>query len=324
MSLLVEPNLVSTIIPVFNRPDLIVEAVQSVLGQTHRPIEIIIVDDGSTDHTPEVLRSLQTDHSEIKVFRQENAGPGTARELGRLNLRGEFVQYLDSDDVLLPLKFEQQIAALALNNKADVAYGKTEVVQLGNKPRQRAGRNTGMRHDTMFPLMIRERWWYTSTPLYRRQVLEQAGPWTSMNNEEDWEYDCRVAALGGVLAYVDEFVSLHRVHDNHLSHNGASSPDKLRNRALSRAKIFQHAKGYMQCETRPNDIEDEDWRVFSKYAFLLARQCALAGLSIEARAMTSVSIEAVGKKTPQHIVFLKLVKLLGWQRAAKTVKKFGR
>ena len=70
MSLLVKPNLVSTIIPVFNRPRLVIEAVESVIQQTHRPIEIIIVDDGSTDDTPEVLNELAEKYREVKLFRQ--------------------------------------------------------------------------------------------------------------------------------------------------------------------------------------------------------------------------------------------------------------
>ena len=330
-SLLVQADMVSTVIPVFNRPDMIRDAVQSVLAQTHRPIEIIIVDDGSTDNTPTVLKQLSEQHEEVRVFTQKNAGPGVAREHGRLNVRGEFIQYLDSDDVLLPVKFAQQVAALKSQPQASAAYGKTEVIEFDAKPIGVAHRETGVAHTALFPSFLYYRWWFTSTPLYRRSVLEKAGPWSDAMNEEDWEYDCRIASLGGGLAFVDEFVSLHRVHkghasndDAHLSADGTRDANKLAHRAMSRARIFQHAKDYMKLNDRPSSIEQDDWAQFSKYTFLLARQCAKAGLSSEARAMTTISIEAVGKKTPQHWLFLKLVTLLGWQRAARVVEATGR
>src|SRR5262245_21086983 len=96
-------GLVSTIIPVYNRPALLSEAVTSVLAQTYRPIEIIIVDDGSTDATPEIAQSLASAHpTEIRWLRIINGGPGAAREAGRRCARGAFIQYLDSDDLLHP------------------------------------------------------------------------------------------------------------------------------------------------------------------------------------------------------------------------------
>ena len=97
-------GLVSTVIPVHNRAALLQEAVASVLAQTYRPIEVIVVDDGSTDDTPEAARALVAQHAgEVFVVHQPNAGPGMAREAGRRAARGEFIQYLDSDDVLLPV-----------------------------------------------------------------------------------------------------------------------------------------------------------------------------------------------------------------------------
>ncbi|MGD0948065.1 MAG: glycosyltransferase family A protein, partial [Candidatus Binatia bacterium] len=100
------PGLITTIIPVYNRPQLLRQAVASVLAQTYQPIEIVIVDDGSTDDTPQVAETLREQHpDEVAVLRQPNRGPGPAREAGRRAARGEFVQYLDSDDLLLPDKF---------------------------------------------------------------------------------------------------------------------------------------------------------------------------------------------------------------------------
>ena len=82
-------GLVSTIIPVHNRPSLVREAVASVIAQTYRPIEIVIVDDGSTDETGREVARLADQHPEVRaMFRRENGGPGAARESGRQLLRG--------------------------------------------------------------------------------------------------------------------------------------------------------------------------------------------------------------------------------------------
>src|SRR5262249_25034222 len=117
--------LVSVIIPVFNRAAMLVEAVDSVLAQTHRPIEIIIVDDGSTDDTVRVADGLAGDS--VRVVHQTNAGPGAAREAGRGIARVDFMQHLDSDDLLLPRKFELQVAALRANPDCGAAYGWTRL-----------------------------------------------------------------------------------------------------------------------------------------------------------------------------------------------------
>src|SRR3954466_561969 len=81
-------GLISTIIPVFNRAAMLREAVGSALAQTWRPIEIIIVDDGSTDETPAAIRELASQHAEIRGTHIENGGPGVAREAGRQLARG--------------------------------------------------------------------------------------------------------------------------------------------------------------------------------------------------------------------------------------------
>ena len=108
-----DPALVSTIIPVHNRAALLRQAVASVLEQTYRPIEIVIVNDGSSDDTAVVADELARQATvPITVVHQANAGPGAARQRGLEVARGHFVQFLDSDDLLLPRKFALQVAAL--------------------------------------------------------------------------------------------------------------------------------------------------------------------------------------------------------------------
>jgi len=324
MNASIKPNLVSTIIPVFNRPQMVVESIDSVLAQTYRPIEIIVVDDGSTDSTPQVLKALAEQHAELRIYAQKNKGPGAARELGRQHALGEFIQYHDSDDLLCENKFTSQVAALQADLAADVAYGKTERCLIGASLKGVPLKGTGTYCAAMFPASLRSRWWSTSTPLYRRSVTDRAGAWMSTSNEEDWEYDCRVAALGGRLVFVDEFVSITRAHTDHLHFDGTLNPTKLDHRCAAQAKIFEHAKAYMCLAERVTDIQYEDWQFYSKSVFLLARECAAAGLLENAKRMMALSIEAAGGASVQHRVYGLLARFLGWKRAARLVKGLGK
>ena len=95
------PGLVTTILPVYNRAAMLREAAATVLTQTYRKIELIIVDDGSTDETGAVADELAARHPEIvRVIHQANAGVGPARETGRLAAQGEFIQHLATPEAL--------------------------------------------------------------------------------------------------------------------------------------------------------------------------------------------------------------------------------
>lgn len=270
-------GLVSTVIPVYNRPEMLQRAVQSVLDQSYRPIEIIIVDDGSTDETPDTIASLAAAEPEtIRPVRRANAGPGAARQSGMDIARGEFIQFLDSDDLLLPEKFRLQVDALRNFPEAGVAYGKTRQYRLSEPPSDRPMRRTGEQIHAMFPSFLRFRWWSTSTPLYRRGLIDRAGSWANLRNEEDWEFDCRIASLGVSLAYCDQFVSEKLEHESgQLSADGSSDPAKLRDRAEAHRLILGHA-------WRAGIDEDvPEMRHFARELFLLSRQCGAAGLAAE-------------------------------------------
>lgn len=281
-------GLVSTIIPVHNRPRLLREAVASVLSQTYENFEIIIVDDGSDD--PRMADSLAhceiEGKNQVRVLRQANQGPGPARQAGLENARGEFIQFLDSDDLLYPNKYAAQVAVLARDPGAGVCYGKTRFVTSTGQV-VAPWRRTGERIETMFPSMLAQRWWGTSTPLYRQTLMDRAGPIEALSNEEDWELDCRIAALGVRLAWVDEWVSEQRaVADNRASHGGSSEPAKLRDRARARELILQSALGADMSPAAP------EFQQFIRYSFLVARQCAVAGLHGEAEHLVRCLHEA--------------------------------
>lgn len=309
-------GLVSTIIPVHNRAGMLREAVASVLAQTHRPIEILIVDDGSTDDTPLVADQLAQSHpEEIRVIHQPNTGAGLAREAGRQAARGEFIQHLDSDDLLLPRKFELQVAGLRANPECGVSYGKTRFYGRGETNAVGAWKRTGEEIPTMFPSFLESRWWGTSTPLYRKQLLDLLGPWTSLRNDEDWEYDCRIASHNVRLHYVPSFVSEERHHDGaRLSTGGTKNPLKLKDRATAHALMFNHAQ---RAGISQSDLE---MRHFARALFLLSRQCGAAGLAEESKQLFALAREASGQERGKGWDFRLygfLARFAGWTRLAK-------
>jgi glycosyltransferase involved in cell wall biosynthesis len=304
-------DLVSTIIPAYNRAGMLREAVASVLAQTYRPIELIIVDDGSTDETVRVADELaQANPQEIRVIHQSNTGPGLARETGRQAARGEFIQYLDSDDILLPKKFELQVAGLNAHPECGVAYGKTQYRHSNGEVEPGAWKGSGDKVETMFPSFLLARWWDTPTPLYRSSLCEQAGPWTNLRLEEDWEYDCRIASFGVRLHFSDEFVVEVRDHLEHrLCRGEALDPARLAERARSHALMFQHARRAGLNEFSP------EMQHFARELFLLSRQCGGAGLSKESRELFVLARVASGERRAQgwdFRLYKLFASLLGW------------
>lgn len=283
-------SLVSTIIPVYNRARLLDDAVSSVINQTYRPIEIIIVDDGSTDDTGQCVDALAAAHPGIiRVLHQPNGGVGSAREAGRRIAQGEFIQYLDSDDVLLPRKFEWQVAGLRAAPQCGAAYGYTRFRHADGRCETAPWKGSGRRIDTMFPEFLRARWWDTPTPLYRAAVCDAAGPWTDLGLEEDWEYDCRIAALGTKLYFVEDYVAEVRDHTHfRLSRGAALDPMRLAHRARSHRLIYAHARRAGISDSEPA------MQHFARELFLLSRQCGAAGLGKEARELFALAREASG------------------------------
>lgn len=303
-------GLVSVIVPVFNRPRLLVESVNSVLAQSYGHFEIVIVDDASSDETPHVIRELQARDARIRSVRRENGGPGLARETGRLLAEGEFLQYLDSDDVLLPRKLELQVAALRAHPDCGVAYGRVRYRDESGGEIACDWKPNNLVVDTLFPSILLARWWETVTPLFRTSVTDAAGAWTDMRLEEDWEYDARIGALGVKLTFLDEVLAEHRDHaGGRLSRGAGSDPARLRDRARAHELIAGHARKAGLAATTP------ELRQFARELFHIARQCGAAGLTAESRRLVELAQEL--SDAPDVRIYRLLARAIGWRAAGR-------
>jgi len=306
--------LVSTIIPVYNRAAMIRAAVQSVLNQTYRPIEIILVDDGSTDETPVVLRELRDSHpDEIRLIFKENDGPGLAREQGRLVARGEFIQYLDSDDWLLPDKFQVQVDALRAHPDCDIAYGITRLVDSEGEILNEQSKATGTAREFLFPALLVDRWWHTHTPLYTRRISDLSGAW-SKQRPEDWDLEARMGVVRPKLVYCSQAVSCHRHHESENRVTRWNHDAYLKDEAWFLPRLYDCA---VQAGVPPGTPEMHH---FSRWAFAHARRAARAGDGAGAQRFVDLSCRADPGSAPERAFFLWLARWVGWRTAASLLQ----
>jgi len=314
-------GLVSTIIPVFNRPHMLCEAVDSVLNQSYRSIEIIIVDDGSTDNTLDVAKQLADNNMNTRVISIENSGPGLAREKGREIAKGEFIQYLDSDDLLHPEKFSMQVSGLYQNAHCGVSYCIQQLCDMQHNVLEAAWMRTSERFEKMFPAMLAGRIWGTPVPLYRASLLEKAGPWLNIRNQEDWEYDCRVASYDVTLHYCAEtLVTIRRHEHDHLGDISQQQSYKIADKVIAYNEIHRSA-------LRANvDKQTEESQRFNRMVFMLARECAQHALVAQAKSLMRLCSErSLGRlDASEFLLYSTLSSLIGWQNMAKVASALRR
>jgi len=174
--------LFSVIIPTYNRADLLSETLASVSAQTFKDYEVIVVDDGSTDQTLEILR----DYPGLKVLTQTNRGPGAARNHGVRHCSGQYLAFLDSDDVWFPWSLETY-AAIIRQTSASFLAGKP--FRFRNQADLPMALPDDVTHVT-FPDYLASgddwRWWGVSSFIIRRDVFTAAGGFVESNiNSED-------------------------------------------------------------------------------------------------------------------------------------------
>ena len=220
---------VSVIIPTYNRREILARALDSVLGQTHQPHEVWVVDDGSTDGTAQMLAA---DYPDVRVIMQENRGVSAARNAGISACSGQWIALLDSDDSWLPTKLERQLDAISAN--PDLRLCHTDEIWIRNgvriNPKHKHQKRGGWIFEHCLPLCCIS----PSSVLIHREVFEAIGLFDEeLVACEDYDYWLRFCSRQPVL-YVDELLLIKTGgHDDQLSkkHWGM---DRFRMRALEK------------------------------------------------------------------------------------------
>lgn len=184
--------IISVIIPAYNAEKTILETIYSVQKQTFSDFELIIINDGSTDNTLEILNTIQD--SRIKIFSYENGGLSVARNRGISRATGEFIAFLDADDLWTSDKLELQLASLQKHPEAGVAYSWTHFMDEQGESFH-ADEPLFFEGNVYPQLLVHNFLASGSNPLITKQAIESVGEFNpSVSGAADWDYWLRLAA----------------------------------------------------------------------------------------------------------------------------------
>ena len=210
-------KLISVIIPTFNRAKLIKDAINSVIGQTYQNFELLIIDDGSTDNTSEVVNSIGD--TRIKYIYQENTGVSRARNNGIENASGEYIAFLDSDDLWHPEKLEKQALVLDQNPDVDIVTNSSQYQTFLNDIIGIKYNRAKNQKEVISLMLLYQDMVYTGTPVLcvRKSIFEKSGMFDEeMRFCEDWDLFFRMALVGKVYN-IPEILTYVRSHTDNVT-----------------------------------------------------------------------------------------------------------
>jgi glycosyltransferase involved in cell wall biosynthesis len=222
-----EKNFISIVIPTYNRASFLKEAIDSVLSQTYRNFELIVVDDGSTDDTPKLLSSYG---EKIKVIKKANKGPSAARNRGIKAAKGGWIAFLDSDDVWKPGKLEKQVQFIKDNPEVKICQTEEIWIRNGKRvnPRKKHEMHSGWIYEQCLPLCIVS----PSSVMIHRDVFEKVGLFDeTMLACEDYDLWLRIAPHYPICLVREKLIVKQGGHADQQSHV-ISSLDLLRIKAM--------------------------------------------------------------------------------------------
>ena len=211
-----ENPMVSVIVPNFNNEKFLSEAIESVLNQSYKNFELIVVDDGSTDGSIEILKKFD---ESLTYFSTVNRGAAAARNLGVLSSQGSIIAFLDSDDLWKKTKLEEQVKKMVENNLDLVYCHIQEIDQHGVRGKIRFAANRGYCHDLFVAnpntaIVIGG----MSTAIIRKDLLSLSGLFDKLvpAPTEDWDFLRRYCKFANI-DYCDEILSEYRLHSSNIS-----------------------------------------------------------------------------------------------------------
>ncbi|MFK7777457.1 MAG: glycosyltransferase family A protein [Gimesia sp.] len=244
-------NLVSILIPCYNGEKFVAEAIESALGQTHSNVEVIVVDDGSTDHSVEVLKSFG---DRIIFEAASNQGACIARNRAFELSSGEYIQFLDADDLLCPHKIETQLPIL-VSGEADLTFCKGYIFGDG-KPERPKKRIIGDPNGIDPFVYCINQGLSTEGPLIKREFVEKVNGFTpSLLRGQEWNFHLRLAAAGVRIHFQSELLYRHRHDDRAERITRRSLPDNyFTEHAILLGKILDSEAEYNFTQDRRTEF----------------------------------------------------------------------
>jgi glycosyltransferase involved in cell wall biosynthesis len=315
--------MVSVIMPAYNAADFIDEALQSVLDQNYQPLEILVVDDGSSDDTPAVAARYG---DKIRYIRQDNAGPGAARNRGLDLARGELIAFLDSDDTWLAGKLARQTALMSADPDIGLSFHdfyferepqEPPVLAFSLAPQlyeqqrnERADRSYVFSQSMFEPLLLRN-YIGTSTVMIRKNCISQVGPFdASFPSAQDRELWLRIAKKYR-LGFIDAPLTRYRYNPHSITRNSEKRCINII-RLLERHRVdagpeTQKLVGAQLAEIR----QDLAYLYFEQGRMTPARQAYLQALKHHGGSKNAAYLAATF--IPQTLIAM-VRKIKGWKK----------
>lgn len=209
---------ISVVIPTYNREKLVVRAIKSVLSQTFKDFELILVDDGSTDNTRDVVNDFINADSRVKyLFVENSGGPARPRNLGVKESVGKYISFLDSDDEMLPSKLEKQLNFFEEKNNDNLAYVGCNVICVENE--QKKTIDIGHSGDVLNDLLLDNFIWSGSNLLIKTKIIKEHQLYFDENLSylDDWDMWLQISKLGYQFEYIEEPLLYYYEHTNSLT-----------------------------------------------------------------------------------------------------------
>lgn len=240
-------ELVSIIVPTFNRADLIEATIASLLQQTYAAIEILVVDDHSTDNTADIIDTLSKQDKRIQYHQRpitKPKGANACRNYGLAISKGEFVKWIDSDDLLSSNAIELQLKEIKLA-KADLCICKTSI--FSDEQNLSSVKNWGNINKPFTPngFMVEGLRFHTCSGLWNKKYFEEESPWDEAQmNSQEWLMHFQQLCKGVRVAVCDEYLSFARYHDANMSNKKNKKGRYYYNECTARIKALSFARRY--------------------------------------------------------------------------------
>jgi glycosyltransferase involved in cell wall biosynthesis len=301
---------VSVIVPCYNQARFVADAIESVLAQTYTNVEIIVVNDGSTDHTADVVARYQT----VGLIQQANRGLAAARNVGFDASRGKYIVFLDADDRLMSDALGSEIACLTTNPECAFVYGHvrlidTEGALLPTPPQ------SCVDADQYVTLLAQNYIWTTGAVMYRREILDTVGGFDALvNASADLDLNVRITRTRPIRC-LNKVVLEYRVHETNMSKDStvmlrssmavlrAQWPHVRGKRRYERAlkagiRGVQEEYGNRLGREAQAHMERREWRRAAESAVMLLRYYPSGVVKYGLRRLPRIIVKAAGYRVP--------------------------